>query len=473
MPFFQLVDELSQNRKIRELLDPTLDGDTAGCVAFTVWAVAGTSCQAAGTDGVVKRADVARILLDPHMGLDAAAYLVRVGLWHEPGHSCTRCPPVKEGTYLYHDWFDIRYDTGEAVRLKNRKLRELKDPKLIAQVWARDCIDPSNPNVGRCRYCRVELKRSDRKSSLKPHIDHVDPTVADGVRNLVLACSDCNSKKGNRTPADAGMTLLPPPRPVAEETRVVSPPRSDDGLVSSPQSDAGLASTGSSREGVLAGRDADASVLAGRGDAGTRTTTGRRASRAAADTSIDGAGSPGKPDAGTDPTETDVSTPRPQRIPADPDQTPIKPDQTENQIDGTVLARARAGARQAGSGQGSGLGRGVGKGHVSGSPAPDPSPESTSRKRGRRRSRGRSRTTRPADTGDPSQEQNIHHHDPVSTPARESTWDAGAAPDVDVPARFGSPWAGWVGPPSPVTETICPTHQVHEPCFQCKNLDEE
>ncbi|KQU48064.1 hypothetical protein ASG84_26605 [Rhodococcus sp. Leaf278] len=158
MPFFQLVDELSNNRKIKALLDPTLDGDMSGCAAFTVWSISGTTSQAAGSDGVVKRADVARILLDTRMSLDAATMLVEVGLWHAPGHECPRCPPVADGTFLFHDWFDLRYDTGAAVRLKRRKAAELKDAKIVAAVWARDCIDPNVPAkqmAAQCRYCGV------------------------------------------------------------------------------------------------------------------------------------------------------------------------------------------------------------------------------------------------------------------------------------------------------------------------------
>lgn len=53
----------------------------------------------------------------------------------------------------------------------------------------------------RCQYC---LKAEDLT------IDHVLPKSrggADTWENLVTACNKCNHKKGNRTPAEAGMTL--------------------------------------------------------------------------------------------------------------------------------------------------------------------------------------------------------------------------------------------------------------------------
>ena len=55
-----------------------------------------------------------------------------------------------------------------------------------------------------CRYCGL------------PHsvltYDHVLPKSRGGkssVENLVMACKACNSRKGNRTPEEAGMPLLP------------------------------------------------------------------------------------------------------------------------------------------------------------------------------------------------------------------------------------------------------------------------
>lgn len=60
---------------------------------------------------------------------------------------------------------------------------------------------------GTCQYCG---------SSEGPMtVDHVIPRSLGGTHdwgNLVCACSSCNNRKGNRTPAQAGMTLLKKPR---------------------------------------------------------------------------------------------------------------------------------------------------------------------------------------------------------------------------------------------------------------------
>ena len=60
-----------------------------------------------------------------------------------------------------------------------------------------------------CQYCR---------QSFEPrglNYDHVLPRSRGGKtewENIVMACYVCNAKKANRTPAEAGMTLLHAPR---------------------------------------------------------------------------------------------------------------------------------------------------------------------------------------------------------------------------------------------------------------------
>jgi len=61
----------------------------------------------------------------------------------------------------------------------------------------------------RCQYCGGQF-RSDQLS-----IDHVTPRSRGGPtswENCVLACVRCNSRKGNRTPKQAGLRLLRAPR---------------------------------------------------------------------------------------------------------------------------------------------------------------------------------------------------------------------------------------------------------------------
>jgi len=58
-----------------------------------------------------------------------------------------------------------------------------------------------------CQYCGIK--------NVELTIDHISPRDRGNLaawENLVCACVKCNNKKGNRTPDEAGMTLLNIPR---------------------------------------------------------------------------------------------------------------------------------------------------------------------------------------------------------------------------------------------------------------------
>jgi 5-methylcytosine-specific restriction endonuclease McrA len=60
-----------------------------------------------------------------------------------------------------------------------------------------------------CQYCGQTFPRSEL------NLDHVVPRSRGGRstwENVVCSCHECNRKKGGRTPEEAGMKLLRPPR---------------------------------------------------------------------------------------------------------------------------------------------------------------------------------------------------------------------------------------------------------------------
>jgi 5-methylcytosine-specific restriction endonuclease McrA len=64
-------------------------------------------------------------------------------------------------------------------------------------IFARD--------TNRCQYCGKEFPTSELS------LDHIIPKSMGGTaswENLVCACTDCNAKKGGRTPKQARMTLV-------------------------------------------------------------------------------------------------------------------------------------------------------------------------------------------------------------------------------------------------------------------------
>jgi hypothetical protein len=99
--------------------------------------------------------------------------------------------------YLKHNPTQDEYDVDRAKRA------ELKDRELQAAVRRRD--------RDLCRYCGELTKWADRVGARGLVFDHVDPALANGAANLVVACRSCNSRKNKRTPEAAGMNLLPEP----------------------------------------------------------------------------------------------------------------------------------------------------------------------------------------------------------------------------------------------------------------------
>lgn len=374
--FFQIDDQFHVNQKAKTLARKALTNDLRGLAALGLWSVTGSMCQGALNDGVPTIEDLVSITLNHSVAVELADQLVSAGLWHAPGHGCDRCPDVKAGTYLYHDWFALNYDKGEQVKTKRAKAKELKDPNLIAAVWARDCIDdPANPAVGLCRYCQIEVRRQDRRSDIAPEMDHVDPRKACGTRNVVLACRKCNRTKAARTPEQAGMTLHPAPRsqePAAAPENV-SP--------------------------------ADAAADTIRAAAGTADALQEQTRRT--------------------------------------NQSDTRPEPTLITDEKTISVGARTGTRPGGAGQGR-VTDGLRDGVTPTDPATQPS---------RRRRRGRGKSKPAVALG---QQQPTPNH------------DAGEAPAVSAPGRYGSPWHGWSGKPSTVTETTCTEHHQEQPCRHCQ-----
>lgn len=114
-----------------------------------------------------------------------------------------------------HLWFDNKVEIVEVYddfELKSMRVT-IKCPaviRLLSYVSRRDTkLKFSRVNVfGRdnfqCQYCDKQPGTSELT------YDHVIPRSQGGTtvwENIVTACVPCNSKKGSRTPAEAGMKL--------------------------------------------------------------------------------------------------------------------------------------------------------------------------------------------------------------------------------------------------------------------------
>lgn len=112
------------------------------------------------------------------------------------------------GGYRVHDYLDYNPTRAQVMadrELAKRRLVMNNDPALAKAVRRRD--------GDLCRYCGLMVSWNDRKGVTGGTYDHVLPLTQGGLEtaeNIVVCCRRCNSKKGARTPEQAGITLHPP-----------------------------------------------------------------------------------------------------------------------------------------------------------------------------------------------------------------------------------------------------------------------
>jgi 5-methylcytosine-specific restriction endonuclease McrA len=121
-------------------------------------------------------------------------------------------------TYSFHEWCDFseQYGAdGSEVRTISFRIRV---PRIILLLFfdrlpnkevkfTRHNVFERDKNT--CQYCGHKFDRKDL------NIDHVVPRHRGGVTtwtNVVCSCVDCNRRKGNRSPEEAGLRLVRKPK---------------------------------------------------------------------------------------------------------------------------------------------------------------------------------------------------------------------------------------------------------------------
>ena len=107
-------------------------------------------------------------------------------------------------------------EAGKRILMNAEKTFKLLVPKIIRLVEYVVCIRRNQSIFSRknvlirdnfkCGYCG--------KTDVQLNVDHIIPKARGGKSeygNCVAACFDCNNRKGNRTPEEAGMRLLHKP----------------------------------------------------------------------------------------------------------------------------------------------------------------------------------------------------------------------------------------------------------------------
>lgn len=124
--------------------------------------------------------------------------------------------PASYQTFTWEDWRDLRpHATDEKICAGNiyfrvpevillSKYDKVPQPKV--HFSRRNLFKRDNMT---CQYC------GSQPGSEELTIDHVLPRAQGGIttwENTVLCCVDCNRRKANRTPDQAGMKLLKKPK---------------------------------------------------------------------------------------------------------------------------------------------------------------------------------------------------------------------------------------------------------------------
>lgn len=132
---------------------------------------------------------------------------------------------LDDGQYTNYDfatWLEFSELRGEAKRPADEWIRSVRFEILVPRIIRLLKFDKvpqystrfSRKNLfardnNQCQYCSRVLPASQLS------IDHVRPRSQDGQttwENVVACCLKCNTKKGGRTPQQARMNLIRPPR---------------------------------------------------------------------------------------------------------------------------------------------------------------------------------------------------------------------------------------------------------------------
>jgi 5-methylcytosine-specific restriction endonuclease McrA len=129
-------------------------------------------------------------------------------LWNE---SARVVDPADFQLYTWTDWARLRPENGDSCIQSVRSRLRVPEVIVLAQYnrLPKAAVSFSRHNIFKrdhwtCQYC------GNQPGGEELTIDHVLPRSQSGAstwENCVLACVDCNKRKADRTPQQAGMKL--------------------------------------------------------------------------------------------------------------------------------------------------------------------------------------------------------------------------------------------------------------------------
>jgi HNH endonuclease len=193
------------------------------------------------------------------------------GLLHVAPVLCQKCAVqyvdsnIESGEVVIHDYLEEQRHTSTGVATGDPgpsagAVRQARY-RLRMAVLERDSFT--------CRYCGRDDYERDWLIA-----EHVDPHGPDSLENLVTACRSCNKLKGQRTPEQAGMPLLP--IPVVTANSDASHGASDAQPKREPPQPAAAKAPSDARRDASPAPSPDVSLSPARGTTATVTETVRR-----------------------------------------------------------------------------------------------------------------------------------------------------------------------------------------------------
>lgn len=153
MPWFKIDDSAYSHPKFRR----------AGNAALGLWLRCGAYSAQHLLEGRIPR-DIAK----DFGTAPQAAKLVAVGLWHAAGHDCPRCPPVGDGDYLIHDFFEGGRNSTRAQVEASRKAATERQAKARAAASEAAKTPKSEPKVGANRTANGSRLASESNANRTP-----------------------------------------------------------------------------------------------------------------------------------------------------------------------------------------------------------------------------------------------------------------------------------------------------------------
>lgn len=199
MPWLKVDDKFSRGRKVKRAAN-ALGGRHARARVLAVWVDAMSYCAMHLTDGFYPDFE-----MDELPDQNPRAVFTAMALGDTDLGAIVERDDTRGGWVFrnYAEYQPTRADVEEKLDWDRRRKALYSIPGLVDAIRRRD--------RDRCRYCGIEVNWKDRRSPKGGTYDHIQPRGDNSYENVVVACHQCNVRKGGRTPEQARMPLIQSP----------------------------------------------------------------------------------------------------------------------------------------------------------------------------------------------------------------------------------------------------------------------